>query len=169
MTRPVFDIVKSEGFELTERGNGWRGLCPLHDRDGRNPSFVAWERGFKCFSCHESGNGPAFIMKLKGMSYPQALTYLGESVHRPNRQDKAKQAKERRDRAAARWQESELARTLGIAIRRCNEALIGITPDTLDEHALILQQLSILENHHQILIDGSSADKFAVIADERVN
>ena len=57
MTRPVFDIVKSEGFELTERGSGWRGLCPLHDRDGRNLSFVAWETGFKCYSCGESGDG----------------------------------------------------------------------------------------------------------------
>jgi len=111
--RPVWDIVKAEGFELTERGNGHRGLCPLHDKDGRNPSFVAWESGFKCYSCGESGDGPAFIMKLKGFNFPQALEYLGEDRPRPTRQDKAKLTRERTERAAARWQESELAPHLG--------------------------------------------------------
>ena len=164
-SRSVPDILRAEGTELRQSGNTFRGICLLHDLDGRNPSFVCGETWWKCYSCGEGGDGPAFIMKLKGFNFPLALEYLGEEVKRPTRQDKTKQAKERREKAAARWIESELARTLGIAIRRCNETLIGITPETLDNHALILQQLLILEHHHQILIHGSPADKVAVMAE----
>lgn len=123
--RPVPDMVMGEGFELFQRGNRWRGLCPLHDRGGRNPSFVAWETGWKCYSCGESGDGPAFIMRLKGMTFPQALVYLGEERPRPTRQEKLKRTMERNERAAARWNESNLAWTLGKMIRLCHEALIG--------------------------------------------
>jgi len=161
--QPVYDIVRGEGFELIQRGNGWRGLCPIHDRDGRNPSFAAWETGWKCYSCGEGGDGPAFVMKLKGFTFPQALEYLGESRQRPTRQDKAKQAKERRERAAARWNESELARTLGVAIRLCHEALQRITPDTLDEHALILTELETLNYQHDIMIHGDKADRAELV------
>jgi len=163
--RPVPDIVMGEGFELFQRGNRWRGLCPLHDRGGRNPSFVAWETGWKCWSCGESGDGPAFIMKLKGMNFPEAMTYLGQELRRPTAQEKVQQAKERKKKAAAEWRERELARTLGVAIRCCHKTLRDITLGNLDGHALIIQQLSILESHHQILIDGSSGDKAAVMAE----
>jgi hypothetical protein len=165
--KATHEIVMAEGFELTQRGNGWRGLCPLHDRDGRNPSFACGEKWFKCYSCGASGDGIAFVMKLKNFTFPQALAHLGEDRQRPTQQEQAERAKERRDRAAARWKESELARTLGIAIRRCHEALRGITPNTLDDHTLILQSLPALEYQHQTLIDGTPGDKAAVVAEWR--
>jgi hypothetical protein len=163
--RSVPAIVMGEGFELFQRGKNWRGLCPLHDRGGRNPSFVAWESGWRCWSCGESGDGPAFIMKLKGLNYPEAMTYLGQEMRRPSTQERAQQANERKKKADTEWRERELARTIGIAIRFCHEFLSDISPETLDDHAIVLQQLPTLEYQHQILVEGSSADKAAVMAD----
>jgi hypothetical protein len=163
--RSVPDIIRAEGFELIKRGNGWRGLCPLHDRDGRNPSFVAWETGFKCYSCGESGDGIAFVMKLKSMNFPEANTYLGQPLQRPTTKEKAQRAKERKERLRAEWDEREQIRTIGIAIRRCYEALSDITPENLDDHALILQALPALEYQHQILIEGTLEDKAAVVTE----
>jgi len=137
----------------------------LHDRDGSNPSFVTRETGWKCFSCGENGDGPGFIMKLKGFNYPQALQYLGEEEKQPSKQAKAKQAKERQDKFAARWAESELARTLGIPIRQCHEALQRIKPDTLNEFALILTELETLNYQHDILIHGDPADRAELVRD----
>jgi hypothetical protein len=162
---PVFEIVKSEGFELHKRGNGWRGLCPIHDSDGRNPSFACGDTWWKCYSCGESGDGPAFIMKLKNMTFPQALSYLGVERRRPSRQQRAQLAKERRQRIKAEWAESDLAWAIGTTIRRCHVALKCITPGNFDNHALVLQQLSTLEYQHQFFIDGTPTDKAAVLAD----
>jgi hypothetical protein len=163
--RPVYEIATAEGAELRRCGNTFRGLCLIHDRDGRNPSCVYGETRWHCFSCGEGGDGPALIMKTKGMSFPQALAYLGEDRPRPTRQEQVARTKERTERAAARWNESNLAWTIGKMIRLCHEALRDITPDTIDQFALILDQLPILQYHHQILIDGSPADKSAVMAE----
>jgi DNA primase len=165
--RPVYDIVKSEGFELTERGHSWRGLCPLHDRDGRNFSFVCGDTWWKCFSCGEHGDGPALIMRLKGMTFPQALAYLGEERQRPTAQEKAQRAKESKAKAAAEWREREIARTLGITIRESHKMLLGITPEsfTSPEFELLLSELSIVEYQHKILIEGDQEERAAVVRD----
>ena len=157
--RPVPDIIMGEGFELFQRGDSWRGLCPLHDRGGRNPSFVAWEAGWKCWSCGESGDGPDFIMRLKGMNFPEAMTYLGQELRRPTAQEKAKRTVERKERAAARWDESNLAWTLGKMIRLCHGALRDISPENLDDHALILTEIQTLTFQHDLLIYGDKADR----------
>jgi hypothetical protein len=163
--RSVHDIATAEGAELRQCGNTFRGLCLLHDRDGRNPSFQCGEDWFKCYACGASGDGIAFVMKLKNMSFPQALEYLGEEVKRPTLQDKAKLTRERKKREAAEWRERDLAWTLGTLIRRCNEILEKITPDTIDAFALILTELETLTYQHDLLINGSKDDKAALMAD----
>jgi hypothetical protein len=161
--RPVYEIATAEGAELRQCGETFRGLCLIHDRDGSIPSFQCGEDWFKCYSCGASGDGIAFVMKLKNFTFPQALAYLGENRPRPTRQDKAKQAKERRERADAKWNESELARTIGIAIRLCHEALSDITPNNLDEHALILTESETLNYQHDIMINGDPAARAELV------
>jgi hypothetical protein len=64
------DILRTEGMDLHQHGNTLRGLCPLHDRNGRNPSFTVWENGrWRCWSCGESGDRISLVMKLHGMTY----------------------------------------------------------------------------------------------------
>lgn len=163
--RSVPDILRTEGAELRQSGSTFRGICLLHDLDGRNPSFVCGETWWKCYSCGAGGDGPAFIMKLKGMTFPQALAYLGEERPRPTRQEKVKLTRERKKREAAEWRERDLAWTLGTLIRRSNKALENITPNTLDGFALVLTELETLTYQHDLLINGSKDDKAALVAD----
>ena len=48
--------------------------CPFHNE--RTPSFHVRENRFYCFGCGEKGDSIAFIMKLKGLDFLQAVKFL---------------------------------------------------------------------------------------------
>src|SRR3989304_3795967 len=80
ITKPyILDVVQAEGLELKQRGRSLWALCPFHSEV--TPSFcVDQERQhWKCFGCGASGDSIDFIMKLKRISFPDALRYLGIS------------------------------------------------------------------------------------------
>lgn len=74
------DIVAliGEYVELKQRGQNWVGLCPFHNE--KSPSFnVRRDRQFfHCFGCKESGDALAFLMRLEGLTFPQAARALAE-------------------------------------------------------------------------------------------
>src|SRR5262245_4435210 len=74
------DIVAlvGETVKLTRRGRSFLGLCPFHKE--KTPSFhVNPERGFfHCFGCKESGGAVDFVMKIDGLTFPEAVRVLAE-------------------------------------------------------------------------------------------
>ncbi|HEX7480900.1 MAG TPA: DNA primase [Polyangiales bacterium] len=74
------DIVAliGEYVGLKQRGQNWVGLCPFHNE--KSPSFnVRRDRQFfHCFGCKESGDAIAFLMRLEGLTFPQAARSLAE-------------------------------------------------------------------------------------------
>jgi hypothetical protein len=104
-------------------------------------------------------------MILKKMTFPQALTYLGEERARPTRQEKAKLTRERKKREAAEWRERDLAWTLGIAIRQCHEALKKLSRENFDspDMTLILTELETIQFQHDILIHGDPAARAELV------
>ena len=68
----------SETVRLTRRGPKFLGLCPFHKE--KTPSFnVNPERGFfHCFGCKESGGPIDFVMKIDGLTFPEAVRILAE-------------------------------------------------------------------------------------------
>src|SRR4051812_8759051 len=74
------DIVAliGEYVSLKQRGASFVGLCPFHNE--KTPSFhVRRDRQFfHCFGCHESGDALAFLMRLDGLTFPQAARTLAE-------------------------------------------------------------------------------------------
>lgn len=76
------DIVAliGEYVSLKQRGASFVGLCPFHNE--KTPSFhVRRDRQFfHCFGCHESGDALAFLMRLDGLTFPQAARTLAERV-----------------------------------------------------------------------------------------
>ncbi|MGQ9615689.1 MAG: DNA primase [Spirochaetota bacterium] len=75
----IVDII-GEYVRLKKSGNNYRGLCPFHTE--KTPSFtVNPDKGiFHCFGCGSGGNAFNFIMKFKGVTFPEAVKLVGERV-----------------------------------------------------------------------------------------
>jgi DNA primase len=73
------DVVRDEGIHLTKKGNRFWGLCVFHSE--KTPSFSVNpdKQTFYCFGCHEHGDVIHFLMKLRGITFKDALIVLGMS------------------------------------------------------------------------------------------
>ena len=93
-----------EHVALKRSGASFRGLCPFHGE--KTPSFyVHPDRGFfHCFGCQASGDAIAFLMRIDGLSFPEAARQLAERAgielaFADAAEDRAaKQARARRER-----------------------------------------------------------------------
>lgn len=73
------DIVAviGEHVKLKRVGNSYRGPCPFHQ--GKDPNFAVSPRGgYVCFVCHEKGDVFTFVQKRLGLSFVEAVKYVGE-------------------------------------------------------------------------------------------
>lgn len=72
-TAPIQDFYEGS---LKKAGGRMVGRCPFHNE--RTGSFVIYPegRGFHCFGCQAHGDSIDFIMKLKGLKFPEAVKYL---------------------------------------------------------------------------------------------
>ncbi|MEX2181669.1 MAG: DNA primase [Gemmatimonadaceae bacterium] len=75
------DIVAiiGEHVKLKKVGAVWRGPCPFHQ--GTNANFSVMPRGgYTCFVCGEKGSVFTFVQKRLGMSFAEAVKYVGEKA-----------------------------------------------------------------------------------------
>lgn len=84
--KQAIDIVDLVGsyIQLQREGRGrYKALCPWHD-DSRPSLQVNPERqSFKCWVCDVGGDVFAFIMKMEGVAFPEALAMLAERAGIP--------------------------------------------------------------------------------------
>jgi len=75
----IVDIVSSY-LPLKRSGANHQGLCPFHSE--KTPSFNvnSSRQIFHCFGCGEGGNVYSFLMKIEGLSFPDAVRRLAEKV-----------------------------------------------------------------------------------------
>lgn len=68
----IVEVISSH-VTLHRTGRSYVGLCPFHAED--TPSFnVNEERGFfHCFGCGVGGNIFTFLMRIEGLSFPEAV------------------------------------------------------------------------------------------------
>ncbi|HEU4410969.1 MAG TPA: CHC2 zinc finger domain-containing protein, partial [Polyangiaceae bacterium] len=95
-----------ETVKLMRRGRSWLGLCPFHKE--KTPSFhVTPERGmFHCFGCGEHGNAITFVMKVEGLTFPEAVRRLAERAG--VEVEETGSERERREEAARRRARDDL-------------------------------------------------------------
>ncbi len=76
------DLVEivAEQTRLKRSGRTFRGPCPLHGGEGPNFSVDPQRNLYKCFVCGEGGDLFSFPMKLFGMSFTEAVRWVGERV-----------------------------------------------------------------------------------------
>jgi len=70
--------VVADYLSLSRDGSNWKALCPFHKE--KTPSFKVHEgKGiYHCFGCGESGNIFTFLMKMEGLSFPEAVERLAK-------------------------------------------------------------------------------------------
>src|SRR3984957_11148064 len=143
------DIVEIVGAQvrLKRAGRNFVGLCPFHNE--KTPSFsVNPERGFfHCFGCGAGGTVFNFLMKVEGLSFPEAIRSLATryGVSLPEQKNEGPAAAERDAMAQANqvaadffahvlWNtnDGELAReylrSRGITTETAKTFLLGFSP-----------------------------------------
>ena len=73
------DIVAivGEHVRLKRVGNSWRGPCPFHQ--GKKDNFsVQPGRGYRCWTCGETGSVFTFVQKRLGLDFVEAVKYVGQ-------------------------------------------------------------------------------------------
>jgi DNA primase len=82
----IVDLV-SETVSLKKRGGKHWGLCPFHKENAPSFSVDQPKQMFYCFGCKENGNVIDFVIKIKGLSYREAVDELCDKagIERPDR------------------------------------------------------------------------------------
>src|SRR5512137_1001602 len=75
----IVEIV-SDYVPLRRAGGNFLGLCPFHAE--KTPSFNVnpAREIFHCFGCGVGGNAFSFVMKMEGISFPEAVKFLAKRV-----------------------------------------------------------------------------------------
>ncbi len=96
--RDRVDIVEvvSSYLPLKRSGANHQGLCPFHSE--KTPSFNvnAPRQIFHCFGCGVGGNVFTFLMRIEGISFPDAVKRLGEQVGIEVEEERLSPAEEQR-------------------------------------------------------------------------
>ncbi|MGE0156263.1 MAG: CHC2 zinc finger domain-containing protein, partial [Geobacter sp.] len=73
----IVDVI-GEYVSLKRSGSNFTGLCPFHGE--KTPSFNVnpAREIFHCFGCGAGGDVFAFIMRLEGISFPDAVRKLAQ-------------------------------------------------------------------------------------------
>lgn len=84
MLKPdILQTLSREGIEVTRN----KAHCPLHEDD--TPSLFVYpdSNSWYCYGCCVGGDAVEFIRKHRGMSYREAVAYLGIREYIPNKRD----------------------------------------------------------------------------------
>lgn len=75
----ILDVV-SDYVGLKKAGANYLGLCPFHSE--KTPSFTVnpGKGMFYCFGCGAGGDVVGFVMRIEGLSFPEALRILARRV-----------------------------------------------------------------------------------------
>lgn len=114
----IVDVVSSY-LPLKRSGANHSGLCPFHAE--KTPSFnVNGPRQiFHCFGCGVGGNVFSFLMRMEGLSFPEAVRRMGERVGIEVEEETLSPAEERR-----REELEQLGRINGVAAEFYHKILL---------------------------------------------
>jgi DNA primase len=75
----IVDVV-SDYVQLRRSGANFQGLCPFHAE--KTPSFNVnpAREIFHCFGCGAGGNAFSFVMKIEGLSFPEAVKLMAHKA-----------------------------------------------------------------------------------------
>ncbi|MGD9230684.1 MAG: CHC2 zinc finger domain-containing protein [Desulfobacterales bacterium] len=159
----LVSVMESAGVELKRSGTRHVGLCPFHAE--KTPSFFVFrDNHFKCFGCGEHGDCIDFVQKMYGLSFPDALKYLGIEQGEPTPETRRK-IERRKHRAELVRQFRDWEQWYGMEIsdlwhKTKRLMMKGIPTEDLELYAPLFHMLPVWEHHRDILINGNDIEKF---------
>jgi DNA primase len=161
----IIEILQKEGIKLKKKGNFFWALCPLHSE--KVPSFRvnAQSQRFYCFGCHERGDVVSFIQKFKGLSFKDAIRYLGIPDGKLYKPDMREIKKRELIRAFREWCDNHhndlcaLYRTLQQAIMKAK------TADDVDALAEFYHRASLWLHEIEILEGNNDEAKYKLFSE----
>lgn len=135
-----------ESVPLKKAGRNFKGLCPFHQE--KTPSFMVTEEKqiFHCFGCGTGGDVFTFLMKLNGLSFPEALKELAKraGVKLPTFEGKNSRGAEEELARRKKWalRLNELAQNHFVKNLKEEKLALeylrtrGLTLETIEHHAL---------------------------------
>ncbi len=75
----IVDVVRRY-VTLHAAGSAFKALCPFHREKGPSFHVNPSRQIYKCFGCGEGGDVISFLMKVEGLSFPEAV----ETLARPS-------------------------------------------------------------------------------------
>ena len=181
INHPSIISVIGQRVELRRAGREYKGLCPFHSE--KTPSFTVNEENgvFYCFGCGAKGDVFDFIMKVDGVTFPEARARLGTASKRPS--PKAADPVSDTAKIITRWANElttkvnsqlcdigQRARVAGLADWREEINLLGrewilleILADDLQDETVIIQlwrERETIENLFEDLPEGITTEEF---------
>jgi len=75
---PLADYIRRDGRQLVKKGSELACCCYFHDDSSPSMNVNESKDAFHCFSCGEGGNVIDLHMKVKGMTYVDAVKELAD-------------------------------------------------------------------------------------------
>jgi len=159
----LLSVVENAGVEMKRAGTRYCGLCPFHSEN--TPSFFVFQDNrFKCFGCGESGDCINFVMKLHGLSFPDALKHLGieQGELTPEIRREIERRKHRAElvRQFRDWEQRYCSYVSDLWHKTKKLMMKGIRREDLELYAPLFHMLPVCEYHREILIHGTDREKF---------
>lgn len=160
----LVEAIQREDIILKRAGNNLKGLCPFHAE--KTPSFFVFpQKGrFHCFGCGNSGDVIDFVQRLKGLSFKEAVSYLGMTTEPITREQRAAIEQQCRKREAVRefreWERQEHIDQCRLL--RCANKAARMAHDRRDLEALAryYHMRTAVERKLDILENGSDEERF---------
>lgn len=75
----ILDVISDFKPDISKAGVNYQCLCPFHNDRHKGSFTISPKKNMcYCFSCEKGGDAVYYLMEGQGMSYPDALRYLGQ-------------------------------------------------------------------------------------------
>jgi DNA primase len=164
----IVEVIESEtGNRLKGKGNSLWMLCPFHSE--KTPSFKVNpdRQTWYCFGCNEGGDVISFMQKFKGLSFPEALRYLGIESDKPYKPNPEIERRKKLLEQFRTW-EREYFDEVVSQLRLIGKVMSGIKTEwELEKLAELYKIQPILDYHYQILTFGNDEERFELYKETR--
>lgn len=165
----IIAIIEREGFTAKQKGRALWLSCPFHEDKTPSLKINPDKQTFYCFSCNSGGDSIAFIQKLHGLTFKEALNYLNIEGNHPVKIDHKGQTKRQLLKAFRSWEKEYLQRLTDYYREIYNLLKSCSDMEEIKLFAIDLHRLPIVEHHMEILFNGTDEEKYDLYQGVKAN